>query len=164
MPAEAATLATFYEEWHLYQENTKRVVEALAEAQLELRAAPGARTVGEIVAHIISGRLDWFAGFMEEAADPALLERWSIPAPSPDSAADLLAGLDGSWQLMADAIARWTEADMAQTYPIEWQGQPYNLTRAWVVWHILSHDLHHGGEISLTLGIHGIGAADIYSL
>jgi uncharacterized damage-inducible protein DinB len=65
---------------------------------------------------------------------------------------------------MADAIARWTEADMAQTYPIEWRGNHYELTRGWVVWHILSHDLHHGGEISLTLGIHGIAAADIYAL
>jgi uncharacterized damage-inducible protein DinB len=27
-----------------------------------------------------------------------------------------------------------------------------------VVWHVLEHDLHHGGEISLTLGMHGIDA------
>jgi uncharacterized damage-inducible protein DinB len=27
-----------------------------------------------------------------------------------------------------------------------------------VVWHVLEHDLHHGGELSLTLGLHGIPA------
>jgi uncharacterized damage-inducible protein DinB len=164
MPAEAATLATFYAEWHQYQENTKEVVRALTAEQLALRAAPTTRTVGEIAAHIISGRLDWFGGFLGEAADPALLARWGTRAPPPGSAADLVAGLDRTWHFMADAIARWTEADMAQTYPIEWRGNHYELTRGWVVWHILSHDLHHGGEISLTLGIHGIAAADIYAL
>jgi len=27
-----------------------------------------------------------------------------------------------------------------------------------VVWHVLEHDLHHGGEISLMLGLHRLQA------
>jgi uncharacterized damage-inducible protein DinB len=34
-------------------------------------------------------------------------------------------------------------------------------TRGWVLWHILEHDLHHGGEISLTLGAHGLPGIEI---
>jgi hypothetical protein len=34
--------------------------------------------------------------------------------------------------------------------------------RGWVVWHVLKHDLHHGGEIGfslgLSLGLHGLPA------
>ena len=30
--------------------------------------------------------------------------------------------------------------------------------RAWVVWRVLEHDLHHSDEISLTLGILGLQA------
>jgi uncharacterized damage-inducible protein DinB len=30
-----------------------------------------------------------------------------------------------------------------------------------VVWHLIEHDLHHGGELSLTLGMHGVAAPDI---
>jgi len=164
MAAEAATLATFYDEWHQYQQNTVRLIAALRDDQLALAAGPGQRTAGELAAHIISGRLDWFGGFMGEAVDPALAARWEGDDPPPGAVADLVAGLEASWQLMADAIARWTEADMAQTYPIEWRGNHYDLTRAWVVWHILSHDLHHGGELSLTLGLHGVPAADIYAM
>src|SRR5438105_1590813 len=33
-----------------------------------------------------------------------------------------------------------------------------NFTRAGVVWHVMEHDLHHGGELSLTLGMHGLPA------
>ena len=32
------------------------------------------------------------------------------------------------------------------------------LSRAAVVWHVLEHDLHHGGEISLIFGVHGLQA------
>jgi hypothetical protein len=30
-----------------------------------------------------------------------------------------------------------------------------------VVWHLIEHDLHHGGEVSLILGMHGLGAPDL---
>jgi uncharacterized damage-inducible protein DinB len=29
------------------------------------------------------------------------------------------------------------------------------------VWHVAEHDLHHGGEISLTLGVHGLAGLDM---
>ncbi len=164
MAAEKATLATFYDEWQLYQQHLREAIATLTDAQLALAAVPGQRSVGQLAAHIISGRIDWFGGFLDEAVDPALQERWGGNDPSVGTVAELVAGLEASWTLMADAIARWTQADMEQTYPIEWRGDHYDLTRGWVVWHILAHDLHHGGEISLTLGIHGSPAADIYSM
>jgi uncharacterized damage-inducible protein DinB len=30
-----------------------------------------------------------------------------------------------------------------------------------VLWHVLEHDLHHGGELSLALGMHGLPALDV---
>ncbi len=37
----------------------------------------------------------------------------------------------------------------------------YYVSRSWIIYHVLEHDLHHGGEVSLTLGIHGLAAIDI---
>jgi uncharacterized damage-inducible protein DinB len=34
-------------------------------------------------------------------------------------------------------------------------------TRQWVVWHLIEHDLHHGGEISLILGSNGLTGLDL---
>jgi uncharacterized damage-inducible protein DinB len=51
---------------------------------------------------------------------------------------------------------------MQQTFPDEGpDGKMYEVSRAWVIWHLIEHDLHHGGEISLTLGMHGLHAIDI---
>lgn len=33
------------------------------------------------------------------------------------------------------------------------------VSRIWVVWHVLEHELHYGGELLLTLDIHGFPAA-----
>jgi uncharacterized damage-inducible protein DinB len=35
------------------------------------------------------------------------------------------------------------------------------LTRQWILWHVLEHDLRHGGELFLTLGIHGLPTPDL---
>jgi uncharacterized damage-inducible protein DinB len=64
--------------------------------------------------------------------------------------------MERTWQFMADCLARWSPADMHQTFPDDWDGQHVDLSRAWVVWHVMEHDLHHGGELSLTLGMHGL--------
>jgi uncharacterized damage-inducible protein DinB len=28
--------------------------------------------------------------------------------------------------------------------------------RQWIVWHVLEHEIHHGGELSLALGMSGV--------
>jgi hypothetical protein len=28
------------------------------------------------------------------------------------------------------------------------KGWGYELSRQWVIWHVIEHDLHHGGELS----------------
>ena len=32
----------------------------------------------------------------------------------------------------------------------------YEVSRSWVIYHVMEHDLHHGGEVSLILGMNGL--------
>jgi uncharacterized damage-inducible protein DinB len=41
------------------------------------------------------------------------------------------------------------------------EGKIYTITRGWVIWHVIEHDIHHGGEIAYSLGMHGLTAPDI---
>jgi uncharacterized damage-inducible protein DinB len=156
----------FYTEWKRYQDRIREAVAPLTADQLRLRAAPALRTVGENVAHVVATRVGWFNGYMQED-DPEIapLRDWDDPElPQPErSAAELVAGLDASWQFMQARLDRWTPADLARTFPHddpEWRDR-YVTARSWVVWHVLEHDLHHGGEISLTLGMHGLPAPQL---
>jgi hypothetical protein len=58
-------------------------------------------------------------------------------------------------------LQRWTPADSAKTFPDEADGQVYEVSRSWVIYHVLEHDLHHGSEVSLILGMHGLQPLDI---
>ncbi len=158
MAEDNFTLTMFSTQWKAYQEQIKGTIAVLTADQLALRAAPHLRSVGENTAHIIGCRAGWFIHTLGEVGNQATQEyaNYGDRGEPARSAADLAAALDGTWQLMADAIARWSPADMQTTFPDDWEGKIVHLSRAWVVWHVLEHDLHHGGEISLTLGMHGL--------
>lgn len=160
MADENFTLTTIYDNWKTYQGHIKASVAPLTAEQLTLRAAPHLRTIGENVAHIIGCRAGWFDSFLGEDGGAAIKDQmhWDEPDAAPRTAAELVQGLEDTWQFMSVCIARWSDADMRQTFPDDWDGKKVELSRAWVAWHVLEHDLHHGGEVSLTLGMHGIKA------
>jgi uncharacterized damage-inducible protein DinB len=160
MAEDTLTLTTFYTSWKAYQDHLTETLASLTPSQLALRAAPGLRSLGEIFVHIIGCRRVWFTGFLGEdgGADVKASARWDEPGAPVPTAAELAAVLDRTWQGMADCLARWSPADMHQTFADQRNGKRVELSRAQVVWHVLEHDLHHGGEVSLTLGIHGIPA------
>jgi uncharacterized damage-inducible protein DinB len=160
------TLDIFYRSWKDYQDALKQAIVPLTPEQLALRAAPGLRSVGEIVAHIIFSRVDWFGAFLGEMSTmpgvESLLTRGrNMPDAPPRTADELVEGLDTSWRFMADLLNRWDSADMQYTFPFDSNGNHYDNSRSWVTWHILEHDLHHGGEISITLGMYGLQALDV---
>lgn len=160
MLEDNVTLTTFYTSWQAYQDRLKAAIAPLTADQLALRAAPHLRSVGENATHIVGVRAGWFTHVLREdgGAGVAAALRWGEPDAPIRTAAELTQGLDHTWRLIADCLARWSPADMRETFPDDWDGERVELSRAWVVWHLLEHDLHHGGEVSLTLGIHGIHA------
>ncbi len=160
MAEDNFTLATFYTQWKAYQEHIKESIAPLTAEQLTLRAAPDLRSIGENAMHIVGTRAGWFTFTLGENgdADVNAIASWNEPDAPARSAAELAQALESTWQLMADCLARWSPADMQQTFPDDWDGEQVYLSRAWIVWHVLEHDLHHGGELSFTLGMHGLPA------
>jgi uncharacterized damage-inducible protein DinB len=158
------TLDIFYKSWKEYQDNLKQAIAPLTPEQLALRAAPGLWSVGEIVAHVISSRLHWFGDFLGEMSSMPGVESlltWDMRDAPPRTADELVEGLATSWRFMADLLNRWDSADMQHTFPFETGDYHYDNSRSWVTCHILQHDLHHGGEISITLGMYGLQAPDV---
>ena len=38
------------------------------------------------------------------------------------------------------------------------------MSRQWTIWRVMNHDIHHGGELSLMLGLQGIEAFELSAL
>jgi uncharacterized damage-inducible protein DinB len=161
MSETSETLAFFTEGWHNYQKHLSRALARLTSEQLALRAAPHLRSIEELAHHIIAVRAGWFHFQLEEGGeDLRAFTTWGEPESPPRLAEELVSGLEHTWQVIQEVLGRYTLADLQSTVQDEWGGKIYTLTRGWVIWHVMQHDLHHGGEIAYSLGIHGLTAPD----
>jgi uncharacterized damage-inducible protein DinB len=61
-------------------------------------------------------------------------------------------------------LSAWSVADLAATYEHTWNGDVYAISRQWTVWRILTHDVHHGGELALMLGVQGVSTPELGDL
>jgi len=162
MSEKPENLTTFYQGWETYQDLLIKAIAPLSAEQLALRAAPHLRSIGENLTHIIATRVGWFHHMMGEGGeDIAPLREWGRPGQPVLSAADLVSGLEQTLQFVQQCLSRWTPADLEYVFKGTWQGEEYALSRQWVIWHVIEHDLHHGGEVSLMLGMHGLKAPDL---
>jgi uncharacterized damage-inducible protein DinB len=151
-----------YDGWPDHQQMLIEAIAPLTDEQLTLRAAPHLRTIEEIATHMIRVRVSWFHDVLKVGGDEFTeFGDWDRPSRPVRSAAELVRGLETTWRTLADALNQWDATMLDDVFRDSWQDEPYELTRRWVIWHVVEHDLHHGGEISLTLGIHGLKAPDI---
>jgi len=155
-------LTTLFEGWRIYQETVIEALRPLNEEQLELRADPKLRSVREIASHIVGARARWFYLLMGEGGEAfKAMGKWDRRGENIRNSEELISGLERTWQGMQEAMDSWSAEEWQQSFPGEDDSEPEVITLHWVIWHLIEHDLHHGGEISLTLGVHGISALDI---
>jgi uncharacterized damage-inducible protein DinB len=156
------TLAIMTEGWRAYQTLLSEALAPLTPEQLALRTAPHLRSIDELACHIISVRAGWFHNILGEGDEEfGAYHEWDKPGAPARTASELVNGLAVTWQGMRAALARFTPEDLAQTVTGERKGQTFAYQRGWVVWHVIEHDLHHGGEIGYSLGMHGLKALDL---
>ena len=156
------TLAFMTEGWKNYQSELSKALAPLSAEQLALRAASNLRSIDELARHIIAARAGWYYTVLREGDDAfGALAQWDEPGNPVRTADELVSGLAATWQVMQEALARYTPADLQEDLVTEWEGKTYTHRRGWVVWHVIEHDLHHGGEIGYSLGMHGLQAPDI---
>lgn len=171
------SLATVFDGWDGYQTSLVHAVAPLAPAQLSWRPAPQLRSVGELVRHISLGRVAWFRR-MDAPGSAQLAGQVGVWQEDGDGnrqivesaidiagdAAKLVEWLQATWEMIAQTLESWDVAGLAQTYRHTWNEQTYAISRQWTVWRILAHDIHHGGELSLMLGMQGIEAFELSAL
>ena len=86
---------------------------------------------------------------------------WDEEGEPVRSAVELVDGLERTWAIIASGLQRWTAADMGEVFYPPRGDQSQSFTRQWIIWHVLEHDFHHGGELSFLLGAHGVPAISL---
>ena len=169
MPPSGDSLAIVFEGWLGYRQSIIHAVTPLTPEQLRWRPAAHLRSVGELVRHIALGPVSWFL-WMGAPGSQELAGRitaWEVDAHGnryvieaaldiANQAGELAEWLAASGKMITDTLRAWTVADLQQTYRHTWNGNTYAISRQWTLWRILAHDLHHGGELAMLLGMQGL--------
>jgi hypothetical protein len=81
----------------------------------------------------------------------------SVPC---DDAVVLAEWLALSWQPIQRVLEEWAVDDLFETYRLA----EYVVSRQWTIWRIMSHDIHHGGQIATLLALQDIDARELREL
>jgi uncharacterized damage-inducible protein DinB len=133
--------------WQHMQDELVRVVALLSDTQMNMRIAPNLRTLGEQAEHLVRGRALWIHKVVD---DPSLepMMNWDEPDDPPRSVAEVVAGLQHTWQIWRAYIEPSTTDDPT---PVSEEAGDGLRT----IWGMLDHDLCHAGELALMLGVVG---------
>jgi len=117
------SLLPFYSGWGIYNQHLVAAIAPLTQEQLALRLTPQHWSIGMYVTHIVANRAWWFHARMGEGGDDLTpLELWALGVCEADvdpchPAAELVTGLEKTWQMIEQTLARLTSADLFEAFP-----------------------------------------------
>lgn len=145
----------FFAHWKLVRKGLSATADNFQEDELYFKPFEGAWSVGEILLHIANAEEGWFRYSVTHEFD-----EW----PSGHT-------LDNyptfaSIKTLLNEVHDWTEEYISALSPEDYHRVielPWDekIHLGWILWHVLEHEIHHRGELSLILGILGREGLDV---
>ena len=162
------SIRRFYDRWPQYNRRLTEVVGALTDDQLAIRSSADRMSIWATAAHCAGVRSYWLCGVIGEPGaettpwpDPNG-DGWEDEPDHPRTADELVWALDTTWAIVDGCLDRWTpemlDVDVERLYGQERQIH----SRGSILQRLLTHDAYHCGELSQTLGIHGLPQIDLW--
>jgi uncharacterized damage-inducible protein DinB len=166
MPKVEPAVAEYFGGWDHYQQLLAGAIAPLDGAQLDTRAAPHLWPVRTLANHVVAARAWWFHAWMGEGGPEfeALADFDEDAEALTRPAADIVGGLEITWALIGSCLRRWTSNDLQAEFvrpTPNAAGEWPRRSRQYIIWHVAEHDIHHGGEISFSLGMRGLPGIDL---
>jgi uncharacterized damage-inducible protein DinB len=169
-------LTTVFDGWQGYQTSLVHAIAPLTPVQLAWKGAEHVRSLGEVIRHLALGRITWLTRMKPPGIDDVTgrVPEWRTDddgarhvveeAVGSGNAAVLSEWMEISWRPLEQLLECWTVNDLQETYVHRFRGSDYRVSRQWTIWRILSHDMHHGGQIAMMLSILGAEAFELRAL
>ncbi len=141
----------------------------MSDEQLAIRPAPDGWPIWATVGHTASGRIYWLCGVLGEPGaettpftEPLSGVGWEDDLDHPRSGAELVMALDTTWAIVDGVLDRWTPEMLEETVERYYGDERQVHSRASILQRMLTHEAYHCGELSQTLGIHGLPQIDLW--
>jgi uncharacterized damage-inducible protein DinB len=158
-----AELKPFYDGWAEQQKKLIETLRPLTSEQMQLRPGPSEWAIWQLASNMIGGRLYWLC-FMLGQDDRGVLkdkvDGWEDRPDHPRSAEEVIGALQKTWGVVEACLDRWTLDDLGvEVTRKDFWGRLVTITPGWVLWRLMSHEVHHGSEIALICRVHGLPTA-----
>jgi uncharacterized damage-inducible protein DinB len=172
-PKSAATpLSLVFDGWVRYNDALLEVLDNAPEEVLLTSVGPDVKPPAEILRHIALGRIEWLAridapGFTElrgRLPGVRTLDNGAVLVPQDCIALErreLRSWLLESAAALGRTLSEWTTDDLPRTFRHPYQGTDYALSAQWVLFRIVLHDFHHGGQLSMLCQLAGVDAPQL---
>ena len=162
------SIRRFYNMWPQYNRRLVEIVGTMSPEQLAVRPSPDLWPIWATVAHTAGTRVYWLCGVAGEPGaestpfpDPTGIG-WEDDESVPRDAGELVTALETTFRIVEGCLDRWTPTMLAETVTREYAGTSQRHTRASILQRLFSHEAYHCGELSQTLGIHGLPQIDLW--
>ncbi len=162
------SIRRFYDRWPQYNRRLTEVVRAMTDEQLAIRPSPERFPIWATVAHSAAGRVYWLCTVVGEAgAETTPFGNpdgvgWEDDLDHPRSASELVTALNTTWAIVDRVLDTWTPDALDELIERRYGGTVQLHSRASILQRLLTHEAYHCGELSQTLGIHGLPQIDLW--
>jgi uncharacterized damage-inducible protein DinB len=162
------SIRRFYDRWPQYNRRLTEIVGAMTDEQLSIRPSAERDPIWATVGHTAAARTYWLCSIVGEPGAEATPwpdpdgEGWEDDLSHPRTAIELVWALDSTWAVVDGVLDRWTPEMLDEDIERRYLDQVQIHTRASILQRLLTHEAYHCGELSQTLGIHGLPQIDLW--
>jgi uncharacterized damage-inducible protein DinB len=144
-----------FSHWQRIRKGLIEVIEKFEEKDLDYQATSGGWPAGQIMIHIANAEDGWFryAVTKEYNEWPSYLDYNNYPDKE-----TILQALDEVHKKTEAYLETLTEEDLLKEIIAPWDEK---FPLYWIFWHVIEHEIHHRGELSIILGILGKEGLDV---
>ena len=143
-----------FSHWNQVRDDLLSTIDMFKEDELMFVPFTGSWSVGKIMLHIADCDNYWLHFVVRHE-----IEEWSyydlVNHPTTPAIKEVLESVRNKTMPFLDSL---DESDLDEVYKTP-EGEAFTLR--WIIWHVLEHEVHHRGELSLVLGLLGRQGLDV---
>jgi uncharacterized damage-inducible protein DinB len=134
--------------WGQIRAELLATMDKFSQEELSFTPFKGSWPVGQILLHIADCEDNWLHGLVQGNFKPWIFYNFSDYPTKPA----ILEVLDHAHSKTISLLSELDEKDLNVKYKTP-NGEEFSLY--WIIWHVLEHEIHHRGELSLIHGLLG---------
>jgi uncharacterized damage-inducible protein DinB len=144
-----------YAHWKVVRQGLLRVIESFEETDLNFKATPGGWPAGQIMIHIANAEEGWFQYVVTRE-----LDHWPdhLSFQNYSDKTSIIQELSDVHSKTRSFISKLSEDDVNREIDTPWDD---SLSLFWIIWHVIEHEIHHRGELSLMLSMLGKAGLEV---